>query len=428
MDDIAALHRLGVALAIGLLVGAERHWRLRDEEGGRRTAGVRTFGLSGLAGGLAAMVAASLPEQAGAGAGVFLGLCFLGQGAAFVLYDLREAEAEGRFSVTSVIAAQATFLLGVLAVLGDVRLAGAAAVALTGLLAARESLHAFMARLRWEELRSAVVLLAMTLVAWPLVPDQPLVMLGGLNPAQVWLLAVILAAIGFAGYVAMRLFGAGAGQAIAGVTGGLVSSTAVTLANARGAAARPVGEASLAGGALISGGVSHARTAVLAMIGSAAVGGLLAPALAVGTAVQILSGLWLLRRTARPGPGEAAAIGNPFELRSVLKFALLLALVGLLAERAAKLLGQAGAFAVAGLTGLADVDAVTLGMTPLVPDRMAAEVAAAAIMVAVISNGLAKSAYALALGSRGYGLRFAAGTLPALVAAGAVLWLGIGRG
>ncbi|MBX9701299.1 MAG: MgtC/SapB family protein, partial [Acetobacteraceae bacterium] len=256
MEDIAALHRLGVALAIGLLVGAERHWRLRGEDAGKRTAGVRTFGLSGLSGGLAAMLAAALPGGGGAASGILLGLCFLGHGVAILLYDLREAEAEGRFSVTTAIAAQATFLLGALAVLGDPRIAGAAAVAMTALLAARESLHGFVARLRWEELRSAVVLLAMTLVALPLVPDRPIAVLGGLNPARVWLLAVVLAGVGFAGYVAMRLVGAGAGQAVAGAAGGLVSSTAVTVANARSAALRPAEESALAAGALISGGVS----------------------------------------------------------------------------------------------------------------------------------------------------------------------------
>ena len=425
MEDLAAFHRLAIALGIGLLVGAERHWRLRDEESGQRTAGVRTFGLSGLGGGLAAMLAQTLGEGAGQGAGpgILLGLCFLGHAAAVLLYDLREAAAERRFSVTTTVAAQVTFLLGALAVLGDPRVAGAAAVAMTALLAARESIHGFVARLRWAELRSAVVLLAMTLVALPLVPDREIAVLGGLNPARVWLLAIVLASIGFAGYAAMRLVGAGAGQAIAGAAGGLVSSTAVTVANARAAAERPAEEAALAAGALISGGVSHARTAVLAMIGAGAVGVMLAPALAVGALGQVAAGLWLLRRPqgqAATQEGEAA-IGNPFELASVLKFALLLAGVGLLAEVAGKYLGQGAVLAVAAVTGLTDVDAVTLGMTALVPDRLAREVAAMAIVVALGSNGVAKSAYAVALGSAGYGLRFAAGTLPALVAAGVVL-------
>lgn len=415
----AALYRLGVALAIGLLVGAERHWRARDEEAGRRTAGVRTFAITGLLGGLAGMLA-SRTEFSAAGGALLLGACFLGHAAVVALYDWREAAAEGRFSVTSVVAAQATFLLGALAAMGDAAVAGAAAVALTALLAARESLHAFMARLSWVELRSAVVLLAMTLVALPLVPDRPVALLGGLNPARVWLLAVILAAVSYLGYVAIRLFGAGAGQAAAGAAAGLVSSTAATVSNARASVARPTEAGALAAGALVAGAVSCLRTALLAWLGAAAVGELLAPALLAAAAAQ---GLALLRPREMGQEPPAAAIGNPFELRSVLQLALLLAVVGLVSRMAAERFGGAGAMAVAALTGLADVDAITLTVPALVPAQLSPAIGALAVAVAVGANGLAKAAYGLALGTRGFGLRFGAGTLAGLAAGGLALAL-----
>ncbi|MCB4824740.1 MgtC/SapB family protein [Roseicella aerolata] len=421
MEATGLLHRLGVALAIGLLVGAERHWRMRDEESGKRTAGVRTFGLTGLLGGVTGALAGGL---GGLGAGLLLGLVFLGQGAAMALFKLREAEAEGRFGVTSVVAAQATFLLGAFAVLGEATVAGAAAVAMTALLAARESLHGFMARLSWVELRSAVVLLAMTLVALPLVPDRPLEVLGGLNPARVWLLAVILAAVSFLGYVAMRLFGTGAGQAAAGAAAGLVSSTAATLANARASAARPSEAAPLAAGALIAGAVSCLRTAALAWIGSAAVGAQLAPALLAAAAVQAAgAGLLLARRAPGAAAGEGQAVDNPFELGAVLQLAGLLAAVGLVADLASHHFGGAGAFVVAAISGLADVDAVTLTIPGLVPERLSPWLAAATVAVAVGSNALAKCAYAAVLGGRGYAWRFGAGTLAGLFAAALVLGL-----
>mgnify|MGYP002780426318 FL=1 len=418
----AALYRLGVALAIGLLVGAERHWRARDEEAGQRTAGVRTFGLTGLLGGLAGMLA-SRTEFTATGGALVLGAAFLGHAAVVALYDWREAAAEGRFSVTSVVAAQATFLLGALAVMGDAAVAGAAAVAMTGLLAARESLHAFMARLSWVELRSAVVLLAMTLVALPLVPDRPVALLGGLNPARVWLLAVILAAVSYLGYVAIRLFGAGAGQAAAGAAAGLVSSTAATVSNARASVARPTEAGALAAGALVAGAVSCLRTALLAWVGAAAVGELLAPALLAAAAVQGLALLALLRPREMGQEPPAAAIGNPFELRSVLQLALLLAVVGLVSRMAAERFGGAGAIAVAALTGLADVDAVTLTVPALVPAQLSPALGALAVAVAVGANGLAKAAYGLALGTRGFGLRFGVGTLAGLAAGGLMLAL-----
>jgi uncharacterized membrane protein (DUF4010 family) len=420
------LHRLGVALAIGLLVGAERHWRERDEPSGKRTAGVRTFGLTGLVGGIAAAVADALPGPGDAGAALLLGAAFLGHAGAMVLFKLREAAAEGRFSVTTVVAAEATFLLGALAVLGDMRVAGGAAVAMAALLAARESLHRFLARLSWAELRSALLLLAMTLVALPLVPDAPIPGLPGLNPARVWRLAVILAAVSFAGYVAIRLFGAGAGHALAGAAAGLVSSTAATSANARASAAGGDDVPLLAAGALVAGAVSFLRTAALAWIGSPVVGELLVPALLAGALAQgAVAAAMLLRRAAGGGPGAGppGGIGNPFELGAVLKLAALLAAVGLVAELASARFGGAGAMAVAALTGLADVDAITLTVPALVPDRLAAPVAAATVAVAVASNGLAKCAYALALGGGGFGWRFVGGTLLGLLLAGVTLAL-----
>ncbi len=429
MEWSGPLHRLGLALAIGLLVGAERHWRERDEAAGKRTAGVRTFGITGLLGGIAGALAAT-PALAGGLAGLLLGLCFLGHGIAVLAFKLREAEAEGHFSVTSVVAAQVTFLLGALAMLGDMRLAGAGAVIMTALLASRESLHGFMSRLRWVELRSALLLLTMTLVALPLIPDRPVAALGGLNPARTWTLAVILGAVSFLGYAAVRLFGDHLGRLLAGAATGLVSSTAATLTNARAAHAAPEAAVPLAVGALVAGAVSCLRTAALGWAMAPAMGALLVPSLLAAAAVQGLPALALLRRPGtqpdtRPGapPPTPAFAGNPFELLAVLQMAGLLALVGLAGQWAAGRFGEAGVFMVAALTALADVDAVTLTMAEMVPVALAAESAAAAVAVAVGANLLAKSGYALALGSRDFILVFVGVSLAALLAGAAGLWL-----
>lgn len=227
------MHRLAAALAIGLLVGTERHWRERQEAAGRRTVGVRTFALTGLLGGVMAALAFLLGQNGGA---LLLGLGLAALLAAQLPFALREADAENKVSATSLVAALGTYSLGALAVLGDMAVAGAAAVAMTAILAARESLHGLMARITWAELRSALVLLSMTLLVMPLVPDEPISLLGGLNPAKIWRFAILLAAISYLGYLAVRLLGPERGLLFSGAAGGLVSSTAVTLANARAAA------------------------------------------------------------------------------------------------------------------------------------------------------------------------------------------------
>ena len=226
------IHRLAAALAIGLLVGTERHWRERQEAAGRRTAGVRTFALTGLFGGVMAVLASARGESGGA---LLLGFGLVALLAAQLPFALREAEAENRVSATSLVAALGTYGLGALAVLGDMAVAGAAAVAMTAILASRESLHGLMTRITWAELRSALVLLSMTLLVMPLVPNEPIALLGGLNPAKIWRFAILLAAISYLGYLAIRLMGPERGLLFSGAAGGLVSSTAVTLANARAA-------------------------------------------------------------------------------------------------------------------------------------------------------------------------------------------------
>jgi uncharacterized membrane protein (DUF4010 family) len=412
------IRRLAVALAIGLLVGAERHWREREDAPGRRTAGVRTFALVGLSGGIVAALAAPLGPLGGA---VLLAAGLFTLMAALLPFALREAEAESRFSATSLVAAIGTYALGALAVSGEAPGAGAAAVAMTAVLAARESLHGLMARITWAELRSAIVLLSMTLVALPLVPDAPIPWLAGVNPHKVWTLAILLAGVSFLGYLGVKLGGEHRGLLLAGAAGGLVSSTAVTLSNAAASAkAGPAG--GLAAGALVAGAVSCLRTAGLALLVAPATGSALWPSLLAAAAGMGAVALLLSRRRATVAEGPAAP-GNPFEIGAVLRMALLLGGVGAAAKFGAEQLGGAAVLVISAVTGLTDVDAITLSVPSLVPGTITAAVAAQAVAVAVASNILAKASYALVLGSGRYGALFAAGSALGLGLGAAVLLL-----
>ena len=418
MSTEELLHRLAAALAIGLLVGTERHWRERQEAPGRRTAGVRTFALTGLFGGVMAVLAASLGENGGA---LLLGFGLAALLAAQLPFALREADAENKVSATSLVAALGTYGLGALAVLGDMAVAGAAAVAMTAILASRESLHGLMARITWPELRSALVLLSMTLLVMPLVPDEPIALLGGLNPGKIWRLAILLAAISYLGYLAVRLMGPERGLVLSGAAGGLVSSTAVTLSNAR-AASKGGAAVALAAGALIAGAVSCLRTIGIVLFIAPAVAALLFAPLGAAALGMALAGLALARRANADGE-PAAAPENPFELAAVLKIALLLAVVALTSKLSAEKLGPTAVLAVSALTGLADVDAVALSVPLLAPATLSLEVAAQAVLAAVGMNICAKAAYAMILGGGRFGLTYAALSLAAGAAGAATLFL-----
>lgn len=329
MTEFELFQRFGVAIAIGALVGAERHWRERAEEDGRRTAGLRTFTLIGLFGAVAGALELALRgAEAGLRPGglVLIGL-FLPFSAGFILFHYREQLAEQDFSVTSVVAAMVTYALGALAVLGDIGVAGAAGVVLAGVLAARERLHGFMRALTFAELRSAIILLAMSVVILPLVPNEPIGPFGGIAPARIWTLAILVAAISFAGYVAVKVIGEAHGELVAGTVGGLLSSTAVTVTNARRSVTAEAQETrGLVAGALGAGLVSYLRTAALVIGLAPGLAASLVPPLAVA-GVTVALAAWLMSR----GTGSHHAVQdsrNPFYLSKVIQMALLLAALG----------------------------------------------------------------------------------------------------
>jgi uncharacterized membrane protein (DUF4010 family) len=144
--DIDIIERLALAIAIGAIVGVERHWRERDEMAGARTAGLRTFTLIGMTGGVAGLIAGSARLSDLAVAILIAGV-FAVLSSVVATFQYREQVVEEDFSVTSVIAAMLTFLLGVVALVGDKSLASAGSVILVSVLASREFLHGFMRRL-----------------------------------------------------------------------------------------------------------------------------------------------------------------------------------------------------------------------------------------------------------------------------------------
>jgi uncharacterized membrane protein (DUF4010 family) len=258
----------------------------------------------------------------------------------------------------------------------------------------------------------------MSVIVLPLIPDAEIETLAGLEPRRVWLFAVILAAVSYAGYIAVRLFGTSRGRAVAGAAAGLASSTAVAVGNAR-LSAKAEESAALAAGTLVAGAVSFLRTLAIVWVMASAVGWILLPAILAGTAVQLAAAFFLLRRADADGT-EPALPRNPFELRAVLQLAALIAVVWVLGRLAADHVGEGGTSLVAALSGLADVDAVALTMTGLVPDPLSEAAAARAVAIALASNTLAKSAYAVVLGTRRYGVSVAAASALALGLGGAV--------
>jgi uncharacterized membrane protein (DUF4010 family) len=416
--ELELLQRLAVAAGIGLLVGVERGWRERRAGAGTRTAGIRTFTLSGLLGGIFGALARAIEEPTAAG--IILSTGALAFTATFAVFRLRELDQEKTFGVTTVVAAVATFVLGAYALVGDTTVAAAASVAMVIVLAAREGLHEWLRRLTWHELRAAIVLAAMTFLALPVIPDESYGPFGGINFRQVWLLAVVLAAVSFVGYAAVKRFGEGRGLLLAAAAGGLVSSTAVNLTVARRAAAGEADVNLLVASSTLASGVSFARTLAIVMALNAAVALHVAAPLAIGTVVALGLTYLLARGDLRTRARAAFKLRNPFSLRETIALALMLAVVKLITGAAAEFFGTAGALVAALIGGLADTDSVTYSMAKLVLEP---QVAATGVLIAVASNSTFKIASGLALGSRAFGARLALALGAAVLAGAAAAFL-----
>lgn len=413
MDENALLSRLAVALAIGLLIGLERGWRTRTEEDHHRAAGLRTFALSGLLGGVTGAVAQQLDSAS------VIGLVFLGYTAAFSTFHWLEAQADRNFSATSVIAGLSTFLLGTLAVIGNLEAAIAGAVAMALLLALRDQLHRWVASLSWAEIRSGLTLLAMSFLLLPILPNRPVDPWGVVNPYVIWLLTIMLASVSFVGYVAIRVFGDRLGVLMAAVAGGLASSTATTLTLAGMADRHPELRALLSSGIIVAGLIMVIRVvAIAAALNSALLPLIQWPLLFAGATLAAGAGALLLESRGASEQPELR-ISNPLELASALKMTALITAVLLAARLLQHYFGDAGVFAMAGLSGIADVDALVISMARMASATIEPAVAAQAILLAVAVNTLAKTAMAAWVGGGGLGLRVGAVNVLA-IAAGAL--------
>ncbi len=414
MDSVELFQRLGLALAIGTLIGIERGWRKREMPENSRAAGLRTFALSGLLGG----VLAALQPVAGA---LPLAFGLVAHAAVFAAYRWREARRNETYGATTVVAGLLAFALGAFAVLGDMAAATAAAVAATLMLALRAMLHGWLQRLTWEELRAGLLLATMTFLALPLLPNQGMGPWQAINPYEIWLLTILIAGVSFIGYVAVRVAGQERGFLIGGAVGGLVASTAVTLAFSRLAREHPENARAIAAGAVIAGALMMARILVVVGMLNPALLPSLAPPLLGGALGATAAAFALSAGIGAGGEGAPPKIElrNPFDFWMAVRFGVLLALVFLLARAVQEAGGDAGVLALAAVSGVADVDAITLSMARLAQEDLAQATAVLAILIAAAVNTVSKTALGWVAGGRRAGWPLTLGTLAAAAGAAA---------
>ena len=424
MDFKELMTRFALALGIGLLIGLERGWRMRENAPGSRTAGIRTFAISGLLGGVATGLGHAMGGATTVGGGLVIGASFAAYSVMMLVFCLEENRADQRFSATTAVAAVLTFALGAYAVAGDMRVAAALAVATAAILALREPIHGWVENITWPELRSALVLLAMTFVVLPVIPDDPIGPFGGVNPREVWLIAIMLAGMSFVGYAAVKYFGPDRGLLLAGAAGGLASSTAVTVANARRAAAGEGSPLLLASGVALASAMMFVRVGIIVAALNVSLLPLVGPTLAIAAVTAAgIAALAVYRQGASAEKSESVKFRNPFDFWSVVGFALFLGAVIVIGHALGENFGATGAIVGAAVAGVADVDAVSVAMARLAPLTLRPRSAALASIAAVATNTISKIAIGVVIGRGRFAAEIAVMALACFITGAATLWM-----
>lgn len=420
MDPVtlSLLIEAGVAGGIGLFVGLEREHSDGEPAHSEDHLGVRTLTILALFGWTCAVIGDRLPWLPPAAALVAGGLV--------LAHYLRVGDRD--MGLTTEVAAVATLALGML-VHHHRDLAVAVGLAVTTLLVAKPWFRRTIPRLRRAELTGTVQLAIVLAVVLPLLPLDAVDPWGAISPRRLGMFTVLIAGVGYVGYVLHRLLGASRGAVLGGLVGGLVSSTAVTMAMARQARsdAAQVLPAQIA--TLLANAVMLARVAVITAVVDRSIAYRLAAPLTAMSAVLLLAAAWKRRALARapgePRRGEAVPLHNPFALLPAIQWGLVLSAVLLASAVAREQFGERGTLVTAAAAGLVDVDAVTLAVSRQCHlGNIAAATASLAVTIAILANSALKGAIAWVLGPAAFG-RPIAGVLAAMLVAGALAALGL---
>lgn len=388
-----------VSLAIGLIIGLERGWQVRQFGDNQRIAGMRTYGLIGLLGGVCALLIPTLGPWL-----ALLGLLAVVVGCSLSVWlALRW---QGEFGLTSSVAMLLTYLLGLMSVLQSPSEAVACAVLAALLMGLKGQIQQGMLFLSETEFHATLRFLLISLVLLPVLPDTEMGPLNAFNPFKIWLMVVVIAGISFCGHFAVRLLGTRSGLVLTSMLAGLASSTALTLQFARLNKAQPGLERLLATGILLAGATMWLRLLVLVLLIHADLAQRLAiPLLILATTVYGFAfWFWRQREEVVDNPVQPET-SNPLDLATAIKFGLLLALIGFMATLLQSKVGNSGVYLLALVSGITDVDAITLPLSQLAHKDLLLDVAARGILLAGQVNSLVKGLLALIIGGHKLGMK-----------------------
>ncbi|MEX2478452.1 MAG: MgtC/SapB family protein [Gracilimonas sp.] len=387
--ELNIVWKLLSALGVGLLIGIERGWYGRKEDEGDRVAGIRTFSLVGLLGGIWASLIPYTGEW-------ILGVVFLAFTALVIASYIFEIKVQGNddIGITTEVALLITFSLGAWAALGYQLEALGSAVAVMTLLSMKPVLHRWLQKIDVEVIYAGIKLLIISVILLPLLPNQGYGPWETLNPYWIWWMVVLISGLSFFGYVMVKYVGENRGTILTAVIGGLASSTAVTVSLAQFAKQHEKNASKIfIAGVLVASAIMFVRVIIeVSIVNPSILHPLWIPLL---TMLVLTLGcvLWLWKTSSSEQEDEnpTLKLDNPLQLPTALKFGALLAVILVLATALREWFGDEGIYLLALLSGLMDVDAITLSLSKMAQNEITAAVATLGIVIAVISNTLVKA-------------------------------------
>ncbi|WP_404399654.1 MgtC/SapB family protein [Idiomarina seosinensis] len=371
------------ALTIGLMIGIERGWSGRKSDDGERVAGVRTFSLIGLSGGVFAVLGQQFGEALIVTGFVVTTVLIA---ISYVGYSRRSGDA----GMTTEFSMLITFTLAVWAAADDPIPALSTSAVVVALLGHKRHLHNLLKKIPPRAFYSGITLLLISVVVLPLLPDQGFGPWEALNPYWTWWMVVLISGLSFIGYLLTKLLGQSRGTLITAIAGGLASSTAVTITMAR-FAAKNKASALYANAMLLASSIMFPRVLIEVFVVNRAL--LVEVTLPILIMLAGMSVVLLLLYREHQQQQDASAeleVDNPLQLVTALQFGLLLAIILLAAEAMKEWFGDAGIYSLAVISGLMDVDAITLSLSKSATADLSHRVAAMGIVLACASNTILK--------------------------------------
>ena len=387
-QDVHPLQELLIALLLGLLVGIQRQWAAS------KLGGIRTFSFITTFGAVCALLADKYgPMIVAVGLAGTIGAMLLGH-----VSRRDQQEQKSHKGLGTEFAMLLMFAVGVLVHRGPLWLATALTGMIAVLLQFKLELHGLVTRFSRNEIKAIMQFVLIALVIFPIMPNQIYGPYHVLNPHEIWLMIILIVSINLIGYIAYKFFGARAGGYLAGVLGGLISSTATTMSYARESKKLShVKHCALV--ISIAWSVLFVRVFVEALIAAPQFAAIRLP-LIIMLATSVLTTLLLWKTSEKQFLGMPLQ-KNPAELLPAFGFGLLYCAILLAVAISQHTFGKSGLVVISILSGITDVDAMTLSTSRLVATgKLTHEAATISIIIAIASNVFFKGIMTLLLGSK----------------------------